>query len=163
MTQDIHSGTRSGGMAGLLAALAALITAIGGAFVAVHGGLPGPSKGAEPPVVINNLSTPAGAAPSETPESQAALRLDNAPANQSWATDLGGADAADQLIDGCAAGDVQACTTILDILVQDCGDGDGFSCDVLFEISPEGSDYEAYGATCGARFDWEYADGCGDL
>jgi hypothetical protein len=161
MTQDIHSGTRSGGVAGLLAALAALVTAIGGAFVAVHGGLPGPSKGADPPVVI--LSTPGGAAPSEAPETQASLRFDNAPADQSWSTELGGADQADQLIDDCAAGDMQACTTILDILAQECGDGDGLSCDVLFEISPVGSDYEEYGATCGARFDWEYADGCSDL
>jgi hypothetical protein len=41
----------------------------------------------------------------------------------------------------------------LDELAVDCHQGDLSSCDVLYVGSPEGSLYEAYGATCGARID----------
>jgi len=33
-------------------------------------------------------------------------------------------------------------------------------CDVLYEVSAIGSDYESYGATCGGRAGSQYADRC---
>lgn len=41
----------------------------------------------------------------------------------------------------------------LDALAGACAAGSMASCDELFETSPVSSDYEAYGATCGGRFD----------
>lgn len=41
----------------------------------------------------------------------------------------------------------------LDDLAVDCHQGDLSSCDDLYVESPDGSLYEAYGATCGARID----------
>ncbi len=61
--------------------------------------------------------------------------------------------------DACAAGDPSACAALLDDLASGCYGGDGLSCDVLYELSPYGSIYEDYGATCGYRVpDWSYAD-----
>jgi hypothetical protein len=39
----------------------------------------------------------------------------------------------------------------LDALADDCFDGDFSACDQLFFDSPVGSDYEAYGDSCGGR------------
>lgn len=39
----------------------------------------------------------------------------------------------------------------LDALAGDCFDGDVAACDQLFFESPAGSDYEAYGDSCGGR------------
>lgn len=39
----------------------------------------------------------------------------------------------------------------LDALARDCFDGDVAACDQLFFESPAGSDYEAYGDSCGGR------------
>src|SRR5688572_24947422 len=39
----------------------------------------------------------------------------------------------------------------LDALAQSCFDGDMLACDELFLRAPVGSDYEAYGDTCGGR------------
>ncbi len=66
------------------------------------------------------------------------------------------------LVSECAAGDDSACASILDILTEECAKGIGVGCDVLYEVSPLGSDYESYGATCGGRWlSGEYADLCG--
>jgi hypothetical protein len=48
-------------------------------------------------------------------------------------------------------------------LYSDCTNGDMYSCDTLYWISPVGSDDEAYGATCGGLFfDWQYGT-CSEL
>lgn len=39
----------------------------------------------------------------------------------------------------------------LDALAEECFDGDVAACDQLFFESPAGSDYEAYGDSCGGR------------
>lgn len=39
----------------------------------------------------------------------------------------------------------------LDELWAACEGGDGGACDQLFDVAPLGSDYEAFGATCGGR------------
>ena len=49
---------------------------------------------------------------------------------------------------------------LLDELSQGCADGDLVACDALYELSPQGSDYEAFGATCGGRVSQDYADEC---
>jgi hypothetical protein len=41
----------------------------------------------------------------------------------------------------------------LDALWADCADGDGVACDELYWGSTPGSEYEAFGTTCGGRFD----------
>ncbi len=69
----------------------------------------------------------------------------------------------EQIVDDCASGDDESCQTLLDALVEECDEGYGFSCDVLYQISPSGSDYEAFGATCGGRVDEENAGSCADL
>ena len=61
-------------------------------------------------------------------------------------------DETNQLIADCGAGLTDACGTLLDMLVDKCYAGVGARCDDLYEVSELGSDYEAYGATCGGRF-----------
>lgn len=51
----------------------------------------------------------------------------------------------------------------LDELAVDCFQGDLASCDDLYVGSPDGSLYEAYGATCGARIDQPTHQLCGDV
>jgi hypothetical protein len=63
----------------------------------------------------------------------------------------------------CASGWLDSCVPLLDQLVGDCYYGDPYSCDAVYWISPVGSDYEAYGATCGGRFGWEYVGRCSEL
>ncbi|SDD47482.1 hypothetical protein SAMN05660690_4305 [Geodermatophilus telluris] len=72
-------------------------------------------------------------------------------------------DEATTLLDACAAGDLGACATLLDTLATECADGYGISCDALYYLSPVGSAYEDYGATCGGRYDWTYVGVCREL
>ena len=51
----------------------------------------------------------------------------------------------------------------LDELAVDCHQGDLSSCDDLYVGSPDGSLYEAYGATCGARIDQATNRLCADV
>jgi len=51
----------------------------------------------------------------------------------------------------------------LDALAVDCHQGDLSACDDLYVGSPEGSLYEAYGATCGARIDQGTNQLCADV
>ncbi|MCZ2860685.1 hypothetical protein [Blastococcus sp. VKM Ac-2987] len=69
-------------------------------------------------------------------------------------------DEIDALVGDCAAGSVDACTALMDRLVDECHLGDPLSCDALYWLSPFGSVYEDYGATCGGRYDWTYAGAC---
>ncbi len=39
----------------------------------------------------------------------------------------------------------------LDLLYDECEAGDLLACDYLYDVSPVGSAYEAFGATCGGR------------
>ena len=54
------------------------------------------------------------------------------------------------------AGVITSLATPYGVLVEDCYYGDPYSCDVRYEISPVGSGYEAYGATCGGLVVWQY-------
>ena len=68
------------------------------------------------------------------------------------------------LVNDCAAGDASACADLLDGLAVECNQGFGLSCDVLYQASPVGSEYEFYGATCGGRLaDDSFAGQCASL
>jgi hypothetical protein len=131
---------------GVITACAGLLTAGVGAYQVMQGG------GDAPPDITIVMPSPAPADP--------ATSIDPGTAESYASTDVA-YDETQQLIDQCATGDDYACTMILDALASECYDGYGGSCDVLYWVSPVDSDYEAYGATCGGRFDWEYAGSCG--
>jgi hypothetical protein len=163
MTEMNAAVTRGGGTARVLTALAGLVTALGAAFAGYQGGLFGASESSSPVVspVVVNMTVPGAAAP-EAPVDSGSMRLEADAADQILESDSG-SDSAEQMIDACAQGDLEACESILITLSTDCADGYGGSCDALFLVSPEGSDYETYGATCGGRFGFEYAGSCGEL
>jgi hypothetical protein len=48
----------------------------------------------------------------------------------------------------------------LDLLAEECFDGDPSSCDDLYRDSDVGSDYEEYGGTCGGRTNSGQLGGC---
>jgi hypothetical protein len=53
---------------------------------------------------------------------------------------------------------------LLDTLSWECYDGYALSCDLLYWVSPIGSDYEWYGGTCGEWFaDLSFAGRCSEL
>jgi hypothetical protein len=84
------------------------------------------------------------------------------PGTDPMATWYAGADLDSQLTaDGCALGDVDACSTLESILVADCQASWDAACDVLYLAEPAGSELEDLGATCGYLFDdWTYAGEC---
>jgi hypothetical protein len=145
---------------GILTAIAALATALGSVYLGVHGDPLGSRPDQKPATLTVNLTMSPGGPPpaAAATTSQESLRLDNVDSGQ-LATD----DPVQQLIDGCTQGVESSCVEILDELTQSCSTGSGLSCDVLYEISPPGSNYEEYGATCGARVGDEFADTCSEL
>ena len=150
-TDIVHRGGFVGFLTtipGILTALAALVTAFGGVYLSNAGG----SQSPQPAITIINP----GATPEGTVGTTEQLDL-------TAVTETTGDSAVDQMINDCAMGSFDACTGLLDVLSQECYEGYGDSCDVLYQVSPIGSDYEAYGATCGARFGPEYANTCGAL
>jgi hypothetical protein len=140
----------------MLTAVAALITAVTGAvgiYVSQGGGTSG-DGGAD----SGEVGTADPGAP--VPEGSGQADLGDLPGDFTG-TSVG--DDASALIDGCAAGDADACTALLDVLAQGCHQGHGISCDALYWVSAIGSSYEEYGATCGGRFDWTYVGVCSEL
>ena len=71
-------------------------------------------------------------------------------------------DDANALLTDCANGYLDSCDDLLFVLADDCSYGDAYSCDALYLISPMGSDYEAFGATCGGLVEWQYGR-CSEL
>jgi hypothetical protein len=51
----------------------------------------------------------------------------------------------------------------LDLLWFGCQDGFGVDCDDLFALAPFDSDYEAFGGTCGFRFEFVTEEPCSNL
>ena len=147
---------------GILASVGTLVTAIGGIYLGVHHSSgPSTQPSPEPPSVVINLQTrPPGNAPDPSQVGDGSLQLANAPAGASDLPDAGSNNSFDQLVNSCGQGDDAACVTMVDMLINDCSQGYGLSCDALYEISPSGSDVEAFGATCGGRFDPVAADTC---
>ncbi|MFN2607564.1 MAG: hypothetical protein ABR511_06655 [Acidimicrobiales bacterium] len=160
--------TRAGGIGGfmtsvpgILTALAALVTAAGGIYVGVnHSG--SKDGGPKPPVVVN-LQMPPSAAPAEPGSVDATSLRGTSPvaAVSRFASDT--TDPIDQLASDCAGGDAGSCADMLDALAVECRDGSGAGCDTLYELSPAGSGWEAYGDTCGGRFSpGEVTDTCSE-
>lgn len=161
MTDDQTQNTTRGGflgfmrsVPGVLTALAAVLTAAGGAYVAVH---KGNDPAATPPRYNINLTVqPNQAAPSsDTSVNAGSVDLQNT--SQTSISAATSSDAVDQ----CSQGSEAACETVLEDLISGCYGGEGSSCDLLYEVSPTGSELESYAATCGYRFaDDTYADSC---
>ena len=138
---------------GILTASAAVITAVSGGLGLYVSRDAGGSGGG---TADYNITVQAAPAPDVSAEADPVA----------VAQELGGMtvdDQVDAVVADCAAGYADACATLLDLLVEECYEGFGLSCDALYWISPVGSDYEAYGATCGGRYGVEYAGVCGEL
>lgn len=154
LQQQQHHGAFLGFMTtipGILTAFAAVVTAAGGIYLGMHTG------GGGPVTVSMNLPSASSAPPSPV------QTVDPHSLRSTSADDLASTDPVQPLLDECAAGDDAACAELLDTLSQECADGALLSCDVLYELSPAGSTYEAYGATCGGRWLTEdYADTCSE-
>jgi hypothetical protein len=135
---------------GVLTATAGVLSAAGTILYAVNDQGPTPPGGGTYNITVQGGAVPSGAAQVDAGSLSSGL-------------DASVDDEMSGVVDSCANGDADACTTLLDQLAVECFDGYGTSCDVLYQISAVGSDYEAYGATCGGRYDWTYANSCSSL
>ena len=134
---------------GILTGVGAVITALGTVYGIHLAGPPG-----------NTLDQPSGS----PPPAQAPVDATSVAAQAYTApvADDALGDEVTALVNGCANGSVEDCANLIYVLARDCEVGDRWSCDFLYYITPVGSDYEAYGATCGGRF--EPVDGrCSEL
>lgn len=147
--------SQRGGFLGFLGTLPGILTAVAGVITAlatlyaVDAGTPSPEA---PPEVERPVPT----APVDA--DSVATRAESAPA----AGDAVLSDPATDLLTDCVNGFVDSCETLLYLLAEDCFYGDPYSCDALYWFSPVGSVYEAYGATCGGSFTWQYGR-CSEL
>lgn len=141
---------------GVITAIAGLITAMVGLMQLSPLSAHGESGGTSQQPVIVNITPETTPDENVTPE-----QVDVAEANSvPEATATGPVQ---QLIEHCAAGSVDACTRLLGLLANQCYQGHSLSCDVLYHVSPAGSAYQSYGATCGGRVTWDYAGTCSQL
>jgi hypothetical protein len=156
---------------GIITACAALITAIGGIYVVNDAGgqsepapvvaptqepEPAPTVEPEPEATVEPEPEPAPL-PNDSINLASQLRVDVDPG-------LSVDDSVEVMIEDCALGDVASCVELLDTLSWACFDGYGLSCDVLYWVSPIGSDYQLYGGTCGGWFaDFSFAGRCSEL
>jgi hypothetical protein len=146
---------RGGGFLGFLGTVPGILTAVAGVITALATlyTVDAASRTPEPPPEDTQLVPDA-----PVDADSVATRAESAPP----ADDAMLSDPATALLTDCANGFVDSCDTLLYLLVEDCDYGDPYSCDALYWISPVGSDYEAYGATCGGLFDWQYGR-CSEL
>jgi hypothetical protein len=146
---------RRGGFLGFLGTVPGILTAVAGVITALATlyAVDAASRSPEQPP---GDAQPAPDAPVDA--DSVATRVESAPA----ADDAMLSDPATELWTDCVSGFVDSCDSLLYLLVDDCSYGDPYSCDALYWFSPLGSDYEAYGATCGGLFDWQYGR-CSEL
>jgi hypothetical protein len=138
---------------GILAALATVVSAAGGIYIAHLQKDTPPAGPTSTSVTFNVAGAPV---PADTGLVDTADLI-------SGSTAVASDDEVTALVAACADGDPEACAALLDQLALECYEGYGISCDVLYQVSEVGSDYEDYGATCGGRYDWEYAGVCSEL
>lgn len=152
---------------GIFTGIAAVITAVGGILIAVRESPTSPTTTDIAVSTTNTttittdtvLETPT-ASPGAVPDSvliagQGDLEAEEI-AEVDWQT-----AALQSAAETCATTeDSSACTFLFDTLASQCYLEDMVSCDLLFELSPMNSDYEAYGETCGYRFGADYAGVC---
>jgi hypothetical protein len=160
--RDDAAPPRSGGFLGFLGtipgvitAIAGLVTAVSGAFFLYHGDGGGDEDGSqsagETTVIVQPAQPPPEGAPQGVPDVGGSL------------AGISVADQPTDVVTDCVSGSAGACAVVLESLAYSCADGYGQDCDNLYRISPVGSSYEDYGATCGGRFGWEYVGRCGAL
>lgn len=145
-------------MPGILTAVAAVITAVTGFYLANAGG-GSPAKVSD----STGLSVPAPSTPApSTPAVPTVVVVDFSALGGTQVTEAADRDQAlMDAIDGCEAGYQESCVTLFEELVNGCEAGIGVECDALFLLSDPGSALEEYGATCGDRFpDDYYANEC---
>ena len=153
--------TRGGGflgflgtVPGILTAVAGLVTAVSGAyFLSQGGGDDGGQSGGSGGTTV--IVEPAQPPPEGTPQ--------GVPQVAESLTEVSVDDQPTDVVTDCVNGSASACAVVLESLATSCADGYGQDCDYLYLVSPVGSSYEDYGATCGGRFGWEYAGRCGAL
>ena len=149
-----RSGSSLTTLLGVLTALAAVVTAVGGLYLGFRGG-------ADQSHAFDDTN--------EEPTVPDAPRWQEVDPSQINVTNLNGidtddlGDGVDSTIDDCANGSLDACIVLLDQLAVDCFDGFWLSCDVLYLVSPAGSDYEWFGGTCGGSFAEPYDGYCADV
>jgi hypothetical protein len=160
---------------GFLTTLPGILTGVAGIISAggvIWAGYVSSPHGADPPPQPTPVSTSAPAQPTPevpaqpTPEVPASVDVGSVAtrANGVQAADVAKlSNAAIGLWTDCASGWLDSCVPLLDQLLGDCYYGNPYGCDALYWISPVGSDYEAYGATCGDRSGSEYIGRCSEL
>jgi hypothetical protein len=147
------------GFPGMLAAAGAVVVALGvGLVVTTIGGSDGSNGSAIGAPTSETVTTSApsdtaaaspspGSAPAQIDAFRVSAALGDVPTD----------DEAVPLMTSCANADTRACTSLGDALVERCYRGDGFGCDLLYEVTTVGSGYETYAATCGGRVDMRSA------
>lgn len=149
---------------GIFTGIAAVITAVGGVYIAGRGMPPSPTAttmavSTTTTTTTTETSVPVPASPGSVPISQLFPGEDIDPeeiAGVDWQTAV-----LESAADTCATtGDSSACTFLFDALANECYLGEMPSCDLLWELSPLDSEYEAYGGTCGYRVEVDYAGAC---
>lgn len=178
MTVDQAQATQSswfGTMPGVITAIAAVITAVGGVYgvyLANQQPAPPPTPVATAPV--DGPTTAPTSDPVEETDPPAPPPEDEVDAEPVAIDDeLEGDDGAlvrwysllaleDQaVVDDCVTGYTSSCVAVSAALVQECQYDGTLACDVLYEISDVGTELESYGATCGYRWsDWTFAGVC---
>lgn len=169
---EANESTRNKGVVGVLTSLPAILTALAGLITAV-GGLalyhqnhePGPTSPTSTVTAPPTTNLPPDTRPAPIPAtkiSASSLRFAHESPQNLDSVPVQSSDPLDQLGSACEAGDVDACATLLSALADGCQSGVGEACDALFYISPSGSDYEAYGATCAYRLSEDTAGKCSD-
>lgn len=138
------------GFTGVVAAIAAILTAVGG----IIAGINQMNRGDQPPTQIVMSAPP--------PPTHIVVQID--PSELTAVAEAEPGMEVDRMISACAEGDEEACHAILDGLAAECQEGYVGSCDVLYEVTAAGSDLEDWAARCGGRLDgWDYAGTCEDV
>jgi hypothetical protein len=158
-------------MPGVLTAVAAIITAVGG----VYGVYATQNKGDQPPpppttspAAADDPTTPTPSEPTNVPiiialgDLNGQESTDTSPIDEAFTAWYLSADLDRQTVaDACGVGDVDSCTLLEQVLAQDCQDTFDAACDILYFVEPAGSELENLGATCGYYFeDWSFAGRC---
>lgn len=146
---------------GILTALAGLVTAAAGGYSVLNSGSDPERPQAPPPIIVNMTAPTAAAPPSVAEVEPAEVQIDASVGDLAQVSDDG--TFLDEQAALCDEGAAAACGVLLDTLVDYCAQGSGPACDGLWRLSPEGSTYETYGATCGARVSEDFAGSCAEL
>jgi hypothetical protein len=177
MTMEEQQPAKSGfftTMPGMLTAVAAVITAIGGVYgvyaMQNDGDQPPPPAATSPPAEEppEEPTTPAPSEPTYVPiiialdDLYGDASTDTAAVSDPFVAWYMSADLDRQAVaDACGNGDLDSCAVLEQVLAQDCGDTSDAACDVLYFFEPQGSELEDLGATCGYLFeDWSFAGRC---